>query len=234
MRRPRHDIRNDGIGPYAVFYCEKCDREHRSSPAIGATIAQNAGRQVVGGLLRKVPIAGHALSQSIPNSRYVRDMTPGQLDAAWKQVEVNFHECPTCMLVVCNTDWDMKSGYCRECTPRRAEFAQAEAEQVAGVFKGIASAFGLDQAARAAMEAAKQQQAQQAQGAAAAAAAQPAAAPTPVQSGVACASCGTMVTGKFCPECGSKVEPPAPTVCPGCGIEAKGAKFCPECGTKIG
>jgi len=26
-RMPRYDVRNDGVGPYAVFYCDKCDRE---------------------------------------------------------------------------------------------------------------------------------------------------------------------------------------------------------------
>jgi len=233
MRRPSHDVRNDGIGPYAVFHCEKCHREYRSSPAIAASIAKSAGREVASGLLRRVPIAGSALRHAVPDARYVRDMTPAQLDTAWQQVQVNFHECPTCMLVVCHSDWDAKSGYCRECTPRRGEIAQAETEQAVGVIKGIASAFGLDQAAKAAMEQARQQQQAQA-GAVAPGQAAPSAAPSAAPAGVACAGCGTLVTGKFCPECGAKVEPPKPAVCPGCGVEAQGAKFCPECGTKIG
>ncbi len=29
---PNYDIRNDGAGPYAVFYCESCGREFRSQP----------------------------------------------------------------------------------------------------------------------------------------------------------------------------------------------------------
>lgn len=45
-------------------------------------------------------------------------------------------------------------------------------------------------------------------------------------------SCGAVVTGKFCPECGK----PRPAnvsgwTCPTCGAVNKG-KFCPECGTK--
>ncbi|MBQ3192820.1 MAG: SPFH domain-containing protein [Oscillospiraceae bacterium] len=53
----------------------------------------------------------------------------------------------------------------------------------------------------------------------------------PVQEGWQC-SCGTMVTGKFCPECGSKQpEPKKGWTCPGCGAQAQG-KFCPECGTR--
>ncbi|MBP3538915.1 MAG: SPFH domain-containing protein, partial [Oscillospiraceae bacterium] len=43
-------------------------------------------------------------------------------------------------------------------------------------------------------------------------------------------SCGAVVTGKFCPECGK----PRPAnvsgwTCPTCGAVNKG-KFCPECG----
>ena len=46
-------------------------------------------------------------------------------------------------------------------------------------------------------------------------------------------SCGNFVTGKFCPECGSKKPEPQPA--PGawkckCGATATG-KFCPECGS---
>ena len=45
-------------------------------------------------------------------------------------------------------------------------------------------------------------------------------------------ACGATVTGKFCPECGSrKPEPKTGWVCPACGATATG-KFCPECGAK--
>ncbi len=47
-------------------------------------------------------------------------------------------------------------------------------------------------------------------------------------------SCGATVTGKFCPECGSKKPEPASAnswKCPTCGKLATG-NFCPECGTK--
>jgi predicted amidophosphoribosyltransferase len=61
----------------------------------------------------------------------------------------------------------------------------------------------------------------------------------------ACISCGTDVTGKkFCPECGTPVQPPAmPTAnaqstasstCPHCSGEVKpGAAFCMHCGSSL-
>ncbi len=59
-----------------------------------------------------------------------------------------------------------------------------------------------------------------------------AAAPAPAGSTWKCA-CGATVTGKFCPECGSKKPEPKPAnswQCK-CGATVTG-KFCPECGSK--
>ena len=70
---------------------------------------------------------------------------------------------------------------------------------------------------------------------AAAAAAQ--AAPT-APAGLTCTGCGTVNNPgtKFCCNCGTKLEPPAPPepkTCPACGAEvAEGMKFCGECGAK--
>ena len=47
-------------------------------------------------------------------------------------------------------------------------------------------------------------------------------------------SCGAVVCGKFCPECGAKKPEPKPVAewkCPSCGAMVTG-KFCPECGAK--
>lgn len=50
-----------------------------------------------------------------------------------------------------------------------------------------------------------------------------------------CPDCGKQYeTGKFCLECGAKLQEIAPElVCPSCGFKAKSGKFCPECGTKL-
>lgn len=47
-----------------------------------------------------------------------------------------------------------------------------------------------------------------------------------------CPNCSAMVksTAKFCPECGTKMQP----ICPKCKKELPaGTKFCPDCGTKL-
>jgi len=50
-----------------------------------------------------------------------------------------------------------------------------------------------------------------------------------------CTNCGKEYeSGKFCPECGTKLQEVTPElVCPSCGYKAKSGKFCPECGTKL-
>ena len=52
------------------------------------------------------------------------------------------------------------------------------------------------------------------------------------QKGVACPNCGTIITGKFCPECGTPAPKKETKKCPKCGTESTG-KFCPECGTPL-
>ena len=241
-RMPRYDVRNDGMGPYAVFYCEKCDREFRSTPSVGGTIAKEVGRSALGGLLRNVPIVGSMADRALDDNRYTTTMTQTQLDAAWAQVESRFHECPTCNMVCCPSCWDAQAETCNDDSPRSEEIAEAQAEQAAGVLKGIASAFGIDQAIKSAAEAAKTASANMAR-------CSKCGKPQPpgtkfcsecggpvVQPAAAakCPKCGAEVKGgKFCAECGAKLEP-APTVCPNCGKETNGAKFCPECGTKTG
>lgn len=56
--------------------------------------------------------------------------------------------------------------------------------------------------------------------------------PEPVNAGSWRCKCGTVVTGNFCPECGSKKpEQAAGWTCPSCGTVNKG-KFCQNCGAR--
>src|SRR3954471_13205256 len=96
MRMPRYDIRNDGAGPYAVFYCDKCSRDFRSQPNLGNTVVQGVGRAALGNLLRNVPVVGSAVAGNMDDPRYSYQMNQQQLDAAWAQVMGNFHTCEVC------------------------------------------------------------------------------------------------------------------------------------------
>jgi hypothetical protein len=240
---PRYDVRNDGAGPYAVFYCDKCTREFRSQPDIGGTIAKDVGRRVAGDALRNIPLFGRAIADNVAGQdpRYTYTLTPPQLEAAWKQMDNVFHECPTCKQMVCPSCFDPQTGYCTEDSPRRGEIAQAQAQQAAGVVKGLADAFGIGDAVRAAGQAAKSATANMAHCPKDGTLAKPGTkfcpecgSPMIQPATVACPKCGAALApgAKFCPECGTKIE--QATTCPKCGADVKGAKFCPECGTKVG
>ena len=58
--------------------------------------------------------------------------------------------------------------------------------------------------------------------------------PATTVEGVKCTNCGNVVSGKFCPECGTLVPVATPEVkkCANCGLEVSG-KFCSNCGTPV-
>ena len=247
-RMPRYDIQNDGTGPYAIFYCDRCGRENRSTPNLGGTIASNIGQDVAGGFLRNIPIFGGAIANNMERNdpRYTYDLTSQQLNEHWNQVKQYFRECPTCNQIVCISDFDEQSGFCNDDSPRASQVAESRGAQTGAALKGIASAFGLGAAFEQAGKAAQQAMSQTAH------------CPNPGCGAIAnpgtkfcpecgtlmvqpvastCSKCGTETKGaKFCPNCGTKQEAPAavaPAACPKCGAPANGAKFCASCGTKI-
>ena len=168
-----------------------------SRMSVGA-VAQDLGRQVAGGLLRKVPLFGSVVADNVvgEDPRYSYKMTPAQIENAWKQVQMNFRECPTCRRIVCLSDFDTQTGFCKEDSPRTNEIAEAEGAQAGATIKGFAAAFGLDKVVQNV-----QQAAQTAQNAAAQAA--------------RCPNDGTLAAPgtKFCPECGAAMIQPASGKC---------------------
>jgi hypothetical protein len=247
-RMPRYDIRNDGAGPFAVFYCDSCGREFRSQPDLANTVTQDIGRQAASGFLRKIPLFGSAVADNVvgDDPRYSMKMTPAQLDTAWGQVQGQFRECPTCNRIVCLSDFDAQTGFCQEDSPRTDQIAESRGQQAGAAIKGFANAFGLgsvlknvEQASNAAQRAAADLAHCPNDGTVAPAGTKfcPECGTAMIQPSAAlCPKCGADTHGaKFCPECGTKMEPPAPalTNCPNCGAETKGAKFCPDCGTKL-
>ena len=208
-RMPRYDVRNDGVGPYAVFYCDKCEREYRSQPDVTGTIAKDIGRQTASDLLRRIPLFGSAVADSVTGEdpRYTITLTPQQLDKAWGQVKQYFRECPTCLQTLCLSDFDEKSGFCQDDSPRGAEIAQAQAEQAAGIAKGIANVFGLGGAIKQATEAAQRASATVAR----------------------CPQDGTLAPAgtKFCPECGTAMIQPAAGALPQVRCRRQGRQVLP-------
>lgn len=227
-RKAPYSVYNDGTGPYAMFTCESCGRDYRAQPVLVEAVKESVTKSAFGGLLRNIPIVGDAAANQVDNDRYRNTLTNDELEKAWAEVKVNFAECQSCRRVVCVPDFDMASGFCKEDSPRSEELQARDAQQAgaaaASFVSGIANAFGIPDAMKAA---AAQQAAGVASGAApAAAGAAPAA---------ACASCGGPLAAgaKFCASCGTPV--PSRTFCTGCGTElAPGAKFCANCGQPAG
>ena len=246
-RMPRYDITNDGMGPYAIFYCDRDGREYRSTPSISNTVKESVTRGALGGFLRNVPVIGDSAANQVENDRYRTDLSAEELASAWGATKQFFRECPTCHQIVCIPDFDEPTGFCKEDSPRRAEVEAAQAQQAAAAMKGVADVFGISGAIQSSMATA------QAQAAAALAKCPKDGTTAPAGTGfcpncgsqmtqpgpaiaaaasVACTNCGTAMgaDAKFCPSCGTPAA--QPKACTNCGTEvAAGMKFCPNCGT---
>jgi RNA polymerase subunit RPABC4/transcription elongation factor Spt4 len=239
-RMPRYTISNDGVGPYAIFYCDRDNREYRSTPAVAQTVKDTVKRGMLGGLLRNVPVVGWAAANQVENSQYRSNMSKEELDSAFGTVVQYFRECPTCHQIVCVPDFDEVTGFCNDDSPRAAEVQAAKAQQAGAMVQGFASAFGLGGAMQQGIANAQAQQAAAAPGSAqpaggppaGVAAAMTAAAMNAAMSMTPCVSCGTPLAPgtKFCANCGTPVA--QAKACAKCGTAlAAGAKFCPNCGT---
>ncbi len=215
-RKAPYNVNNDGTGPYAMFSCESCGRDYRAQPVLVEEVKETIAKSVFGGLLRNIPLVGNAAANQVDNDRYRNTLTNDELEKAWAEVKVNFAECQSCHRIVCIPDFDMTSGFCREDSPRSEELQTRDAQQAgaaaASFMSGIATAFGIPDAMKAAAAGSP----------AGAPGGAPAATPAP-----ACGSCGVALAAdaKFCASCGTSV--PTKAFCTGCGQErAPGAKFC--------
>lgn len=188
MQLARYDVRNDGGGPYAVFYCDQCGREFRTEPAVAASGFNILGRSALEGLLREIPVVGSAVANSIDDPRYTHTLSSGQVHTAWEQVQEVLHECPTCRRFVCPNDFDAPSGYCTQDRPPAA----AEDQPDTPVADGTAAP---------ALRVCPQCQAHVA---AAHAFCTNCGSPMVPEPAV-CPRCGSPVEGRFCGTCGAKV-----------------------------
>jgi hypothetical protein len=216
-RMPTYSVSNDGMGPYAVFSCERCGREYRSAPSVVKTVQQSVTRGALGGFLRNIPIVGSAAANQVEDDQDRTSMTQEELAEAWGQVGSSFRECPTCRQVVCLSDYDAQADTCTDDSPRAAEIEAAKAAQAAATLKGVADAFGLGNALTQGL-----------------AQAQAAAATGATGTGQSCPTCGTPAAAgaRFCASCGTPV--PQATSCRQCGSElSRGARFCASCGTAV-
>lgn len=195
MRMARYDVQNEGVGPFAVFFCDKCGRDFRTDPAISTSDVSNLGRSVLGGLLRAIPVVGYSVADNMQDPRTLSTLTADQLQTAWGQVEHVFHECPTCLMIVCPTDFDAASGYCTEHIPR------APRRRKGG---GATTPAGRDSAAAPAGRTCPQCQAAVPEGMAFCTNCGTRM-PPPAPAAIRCPNCGTMVAGHFCGNCGTRV-----------------------------
>ena len=225
-RKAPYSVNNDGTGPYAMFTCESCGRDYRAQPVLVEEVKETVAKSAFGGLLRNIPLVGNAAANQVDDDRYRNTLTNDELEKAWAEVKVNFAECQSCRRIVCIPDFDMASGFCKEDSPRSEELQARDAQQAgaaaASFFGGIANAFGIPDAMKAA--AAQPPAAQPPAGV------PPGGAPAAAAAAACVSSGGALAAGaKFCANCGTPV--PTKTFCTGCGKElAPGAKFCANCG----
>ena len=180
-RMARYEVQNDGSGPYAVFYCDKCSRPFRSQPNVTATIAKEITRSAFSGLFRSVPVLGDAVENiaSSTDPRSSRTLSTQQLNSAWAEIRSVFHQCPTCLQLVCPTDWDAQASLCTQDADEKRQSSAAPAGEA--VHEIRCANCGADvRGAKFCRECG-----------------------TPVAT--KCRSCGAETGGaKFCPECGTK------------------------------
>ncbi len=200
-----------------TFYCDNCRDGYKTKFVASKTyrrgrLLRGAGRlfgaaaQIAG----KYSIGYGAERATDVISERFQGMTPAwhkEHEAAFglaqNEAKAHFSRCPKCTKWVCENCWNEQANLCVTCAPREAvEVAAARAEKMAQDIKAKAAG-------------------------------------TQVFTGkiekkvTICPACGKPAgTGKFCVNCGAKLEF---VICPKCGAKnPTGIRFCGECGDKLG
>ena len=173
----------------------------------------------------------HVSSKSRELSRYMAD----ELDADWKEnrgfeiqsvgiASVSYDDESKELINMRNKgamlgDPSVREGYVQGSVARGIEAAGSNSAGAAQAFMGMG--IGMSGAGGFMAAASESNRAQMAENKAAPA------------GGWTC-SCGSVNTGKFCPECGAKKPENKASFCTNCGAKlGAGAKFCSECGEKV-
>lgn len=173
----------------------------------------------------------HVSSKSRELSRYMAD----ELDADWKEnrgfeiqsvgiASVSYDDESKELINMRNKgamlgDPSVREGYVQGSVARGIEAAGSNSAGAAQAFMGMG--IGMSGAGGFMTAASESNRAQMAEKKAAPA------------GGWTC-SCGSVNTGKFCPECGAKKPENKASFCTNCGAKlGAGAKFCSECGEKV-
>lgn len=173
----------------------------------------------------------HVSSKSRELSRYMAD----ELDADWKEnrgfeiqsvgiASVSYDDESKELINMRNKgamlgDPSVREGYVQGSVARGIEAAGSNSAGAAQAFMGMG--IGMSGAGGFMAAASESNRAQMAEKKAAPA------------GGWTC-SCGSVNTGKFCPECGAKKPENKASFCTNCGAKlGAGAKFCSECGEKV-
>ena len=173
----------------------------------------------------------HVSSKSRELSRYMAD----ELDADWKEnrgfeiqsvgiASVSYDDESKELINMRNKgamlgDPSVREGYVQGSVARGIEAAGSNSAGAAQAFMGMG--IGMSGAGGFMAAASESNRAQMAEKKAA------------PDGGWTC-SCGSVNTGKFCPECGAKKPENKDSFCTNCGAKlGAGAKFCSECGEKV-
>ncbi len=200
-----------GAGFQFEFYCQSCNdtwrspfEPYRSGQASG-WVQEASG--FLGGLLGG---AGYELNRAADGLAQAGWGT--SRDAAFKRAiaaaEAHFHRCARCRNYVCDPCWDQDRGLCRRCVPDLA--AEVETARHAGAMDAAVEAARRAGAALGeTMDVGSERQ-------------------------LVCTGCGAETHGgRFCPQCGQRIDVPAQ--CGGCGEALPaGSRFCPQCGQAAG